>query len=121
MSPLEVICLLHNVGESVSNELVCTRQPLRTEHNRTFIIDLESLKSSEDVKCDDVGRRRNNSYNKYYFMKDDEMQDWIQLEKEDIDIQVDVVTLKRMYFKLQDDEKFRRRIDTAVCKWKLFN
>jgi hypothetical protein len=54
-------------------------------------------------------------------MKDDETRDWIQLEKEDIDIQVDVVTLKRMYFKLQDDEKFRRRIDTAVCKWKLFN
>ena len=114
LSPLEVIRLLNNVGESVSNELVCTCQPLRIEHNRTLIVDLEALKSSEDIKCDDVGRWRNNSCNKYYFQKHDN--DWIQQENRDFCTEDDIVTLKRAYFKLQDDVKFRRRIDTVFCK-----
>ena len=115
LSPLEVIRLLNNVGETVSNEFICTRQPLRIEHNGTFIVDLESLKSSEDIKCDDVGRWRNNSCNKYYFQKHDN--DWIQQENRDFCTDDDTVTLKRAYFKLQDDVKFRRRIDTLFCKW----
>ena len=114
LSPLEVVCLLNNVGESISNELICTRQPLRIEHNRTFIIDLESLKSSEDIKCDDVGRWRNNSCNNYYFQKHDN--DWIQQENKDLCTEDDTIMLKHAYFKLQDDVKFRRRIDTVFCK-----
>ena len=82
LAPLEVVCLLNNVGESVSNELICTRQPLRTEYNRTFIVDLESLKSSEYIKCDNVGHWRNNSCNKYHFQKHDN--DWIQQENKDL-------------------------------------
>ncbi len=54
------------------NELIiCTCQLLWIEHNRTFIVHLESLKSSKDIKCDDVGCWRNNSCNKYYFQKHD--------------------------------------------------
>ena len=47
-----------------------------------FIVDLESLKSSEYIKCNNVGHWRNNSCNKYHFQKHDN--NWIQQENKDL-------------------------------------
>ena len=42
-------------------------QPLRVEHHRSFVVDLEALRSVSDVKCDNMGSWRNNSSDKFYF------------------------------------------------------
>ena len=116
LSPVEVMNILFNVGRSVSTQFVCTHQPLHVEHNRTFVVDLESLKSHEDVKCDDIGSWKNQSQNKFCFTKDENK--WLLMEKKDEEIsKLEFMTLKRQYFSLQgDEEDFRRRIDIVTSK-----
>lgn len=114
LSPHEVIHLLYDIGKSVSTEQVCTQQPLRVEHHRTFIVDLESLKSQKDIRCDDIGSWRNNSSNKYNFVRNGD--DWVQIEKREA--KGEMVTLKREYYKLVDDEcDLRKRLDTIIRKY----
>lgn len=99
-----------------STAIVCTRQPLRVQHHATFIVDLESLKSREDIKCDDCGSWRSNSNTKYQFTK--KYNAWFQIEKDESQKEGESLTLKRDYFVLRGDTDFRRRIDTIICKLK---
>jgi hypothetical protein len=39
------------------------------EHNRLFLVDLNALKSKNDIKCDESGCWINNSCNKFKFVK----------------------------------------------------
>jgi hypothetical protein len=118
LSPSQVMCLLYNIGQpdsSVPSALVCSHQPLRVEHNVSFIVDLEALKSKSDVKCDDAGSWRNNSNAKFPFTKDgDEL---IQCTNSG-NASNEEILLKREYFGLQDgnDNDFRKRIDTIHCE-----
>lgn len=117
LSPQEVVNFLFGVGKCVPNLLVSSHQPLHVEHNRSFIVDLHSLKSPDDIKCDDCGSWHNLSYNKFEFLRDgDEL---IQYEIQDENLHDDVTgerfTLKRAYFKL--NEIFRKRIDQIHCKY----
>ena len=122
LSPVEVMNVLFNIVSSVSSELVCSQQPLHVEHNRTFIIDLDSLKCKDDVKCDDIGSWKNQSYNKFLFTK--QKNDWVLVDKKIVSevSENKIVPMKRHYFTLQGDENnedFKRRIDTVVSKFSL--
>lgn len=120
LSPVEVINVLFNIGSSVSSELVCSQLPLHVEHNRTFIVDLGSLKCQDDVKCDDVGSWKNQSYNKFLLTK--QKNDWVLVDKKIVGEfpENEIVSIKRHYFTLQGDENnedFKRRIDTVISKF----
>ena len=53
LKPLEVMELL--VGnKKLFPSKVCTSQPLQVEHHCTFVVDMNSLASSKDIKCDDM-------------------------------------------------------------------
>lgn len=120
LSPVEVMNVLFNIGSSVNSNLVCSQQPLHVQHNRTFIVDLLSLKCKDDVKCDDIGSWKNQSYNKFLFRKN--KNDWVFVDKK-MDREVpanEIVSMKRHYFTLQGDENnesFKRRIDTVTSKF----
>ena len=109
--------VLFSTDTSVSSELVCAHQPLHVPHNRTFIVNLDLLKCQEDIKCDDIGNWKNQSYNKNDLVlltrnQDDESRN----QKNQI---AEIVTLKRQYFFLQGDrdkQDFRRRIDLVTSK-----
>ena len=85
------------------------------EHG-TFIVNLPSLKSTTDVKCDDNGIWNNNSNDKFFFDVN-----WAD------DLTVDVsraekggqkrAMLKREYYTLKHDNDFRKRIDFMYRKY----
>ena len=59
--------MLFGVGKLVPSLLVCNRQPINVDHNRLFLVDLNTLKSKNDIKCNDSGSWINNSCHKYQF------------------------------------------------------
>ena len=65
LSPGETVGLLTDRGAFHLSK-VSHRQPLQVQHHRTFIVDLTSLQSPEDVKCD-MGSWRNKSSSKFTF------------------------------------------------------
>ena len=69
LSPAEVVALLLNINITDSSVPVCAHQPMRVTENKSFIVDLNSLKSNDDVKCDDSGCWRNNSSTKFTFSR----------------------------------------------------
>ena len=99
--------MLFGVGKLVPSLLVCNRQPINVEHNRLFLVDLNTLKSKNDIKCNDSGLWINNSCNKYPFVKYED--NWTQCNHGGCESQK--IKLKRMYFRLKIDGDFRRRID----------
>ena len=114
LRPVEVVALL--MGSSIENERICSMQPLKVERHRSFLVDLEALRSVNDVKCDDMGSRRNDSSDKFYFEIDaDEDGDSIvkMVDKTSSESE-NVVALKREYYSLNDGihNDMRRRIDT---------
>ncbi len=54
LKPLEVMELLVRDKDFFPSK-VCTSQPLQAEHHCTFVVDMNSLVSSKDIKCDDMG------------------------------------------------------------------
>ncbi len=64
LPPEKTVRLLTENG-GFEHTAVCHIQPLLVEHNRTFIVDLSSLKSPKNIKCDDMGTWRNNSSHKF--------------------------------------------------------
>lgn len=93
-----------------SSSKVCSIQPLEVCHHATFLVDLEALPSTQDIKCDDVGNWRNNSNDKFYFSvewMDDNSALVTAAESSD----PDVATLKREYYMLKHDNDFKKRID----------
>lgn len=93
-----------------SSPKICTIQPLEVYHHATFLVDLEALPSTQDIKCDDVGNWRNNSNDRFYFSlegMDDNSTRVTAAESSD----TDVATLKREYYMLKHDNDFRKRID----------
>ena len=67
--PQEVVDVLFGVSKLVPSLLVCNRQPINVEHNPLFLVDLNTLKSKSDIKCDDSGSWIDNSCNKCQFVK----------------------------------------------------
>ena len=94
--PQEAVDVLFGVGKLVPSLLVCNRQPINVDHNRLFLINLSTLKSKNDIKCDDSGSWINSSCNTQCNHGGSESQK---------------ITLKRTYFCLKSDGDFRRRID----------
>ena len=85
---------------------VCSIQPLEVYHHATFLVDLEALPSTQDIKCDDVGNWRNNSNDKFYFSvewMDDNSAQVTAAESSD----PDVATLKREYYMLKHDNDIK--------------
>ena len=115
-----MIPLLYNIGKpnsSVPSALVCTHQPLRVEHHISFIVDLDSLKSNGDVKCDDAGCWQNNSNSKFGFARVGD--EWILQRNDRAHDSNEKCVLKREYFVLQDgnENDVRKRIDTIIGKY----
>ena len=108
------------MGSSIEKEIICSMQLLRVEHHRSFVVDLEALRSVNDVKCDDMGSWRNNSSDKFYFEIDaDEDGDLsVKMVDETSSESENVVVLKREYYSLNDGihNDMRRRIDTIQSK-----
>ncbi len=118
LGPLAVFKLLRSVGTSLLISVACLQQPAHVENHRTFIVDIETLKSIEDLKFDDVGSWLNNSNKKFYFVVDKEG-DVSQIKVTERNVLNDeVLTLKRVYFCLNDEIKndFRKRIDIIYGK-----
>ena len=90
----------------ISNE----HQPLEVYHHASFLVDLEALPSTQDIKCDDAGNWRNNSNGKFYFSvewMDDNSAQVTAAESSD----PDVATVKREYYMLKHGNDFKKRID----------
>ena len=116
LTPNETVELLLNCEHYVERSKICTAQPLRVQHNCTFIVDLSSLKDTGDVKCDDLGSWKNNSYKKFGFYIEDV--DGYNLPKSVTagkDSKDPEYALRREYFQLCKD--FRKRIDTVISKY----
>ena len=56
LPPQEVVDVLFGVGELVPSLLVCNRQPINLKHNHLFLVDINTLKSKNDIKWDDSVR-----------------------------------------------------------------
>ena len=109
MKPKMVVSTLLQKGLTSSSK-VCSIQPLEVYHHATFVVDLEALPSTQDIKCDDVGIWRNNSNDKFYFnlewMNDDAVVTAAELGDPN------VAMLNREYHMLKHDKDFKKRIDT---------
>ena len=99
--------MLFCFGKLVPTLLVFNCQPINVEHNRLFLVDLNTLKLKNDIKSDDSGSWINNSCNKYQFVKYED--NWTQCNHGGCESQK--LTFKRTYFRLKSDGDFRRRID----------
>ncbi len=98
---------------------VCTSQPLHVEHHRTFIVDLDSLKNTDDVKCDDMGGWKNNSSHKFPFkVRKSENDERLLVSPTNDKSDQNNVILKREYFSLRHDtfDDVMKRIDTILRK-----
>lgn len=82
-----------------SSSKVCSIQPLEVYHHATFLVDLEALPSTQDLKCDDVGNWRSNSNDKFYFSVEWMDDNFAQVTAAKSSYP-DVVTLKRQYYML---------------------
>ena len=103
--------------DTIPSVKVCTTQPLHVSEHGTFIINLSSLKSTSDVKCDDIGVWNNNSNDKFYFhlnVADDLTIEVTQAVEKDGSR---CAVLKREYYTLKHDKDFRKRIDLLYCKY----
>lgn len=111
LGPLTVVKLLRSVGTLLPISVACIQQPIHVEHHRTFIVDIEALKSIEDLKCDDCGCWLNNSNKKFCFVVDKGGNVFKDVSKETNGPAA--VTLKREYFCLKDGilNDFRKKID----------
>lgn len=120
MGPLETMKVLLNPDI----EYVCAQVPLRVQKNATFIVDLGSLGSVGDVKCDDVGSWRNNNNVKFPMALSNEVDTAgraatsarVLSGEETIDEEERKVILKREYYRINHDvySDFRKRIDTFI-------
>ena len=123
LRPVEVVALL--MASSVSSEKVCSMQPVRVEHHRSFVVDLQALRSVNDVKCDDTGSWRNNSSDKFYFeiVVDDDGDLILEMVDKTFFGGENVVALKREYYSLNDGihNDMRRRIDTIESKCNIYH
>ena len=118
LSPVDVIDVLYNVEHSVDPSRICHRQPIGVERHCSFIVDLHSLKSCDDIKCDDVGSWQNNSCNKFQFVHRNGAFELVDKKRPSESGMKEISTLKRSYYSLKDDGgDFRRRIDTIHCKY----
>ena len=123
LSPERTVRLLMDDGALVLSK-VCRKQPLLVEHHCTFVVDISSLTSQKDIKCDDMGAWRNNSSHKYAFSiefeEDGKVGNIEAVSKNSLDRSI---TLKREYFQLKHDihDDVRKRIDTIVGKFNSFN
>lgn len=110
--------LLMNDGDLVLSK-VCHEQPLLVEHHCTFIVDISSLPSQKDIKCNGMGAWRNNSSHKYAFSiefgENGKVGNIAAVNKISSDPSI---TLNFNYFQLKHDiyDDVRKRIDTIVGK-----
>ncbi len=77
-------------------------QPLRVEHHRSFIVDLQALRTIKDIKCDDMGRWKNNSSDKFYFRIETDDDGALSVNMVDQNCSGNVAVLKREYYSLND-------------------
>lgn len=95
---------------------VCTSQPLQVEHHCTFVVDMNSLMNSKDIKCDDMGVWANNGCHKFPFNVLSNESSVSVFPSSDKDS--NSVLLKREYFTLKHDsyDDVRKRIDVIIRK-----
>ena len=114
LSPAEVVALLLNINTKDSSVPVCAQKPTKVTGNVSFIIDLRSLTSKDDVKYDESGSWRNNSCTKFKFARVED--EWVQQTRKK-DLHKETISLKREYFALNGKYNLRRRIDTITSKY----
>ena len=105
LKPDEVADILLEEWDFLPNK-VCTCQSLQIQHHCSFIVDLNSIKDSQDMKCDDLGVWKNNSSNKFT-----------------MDVSAnEAIVLKREYFSLKDKihDDVRKRIDTILREYNIY-
>ena len=115
LKPVEVAALLFG-KDTVPSVKVCTIQPLNVSEHGMFVVNLPSLKSTADIKCDDIGVWNNNSNDKFFFnvsWTDDLTLDISRAEKGG----QKQAMLKREYYTLKHDNDFRKRIDFMYRKY----
>ena len=123
LSPEQTVDLLINDGALVLSK-VCHKQPLLVEHHCTFVVDISSLASPKDIKCDDMGAWRNNSSHKYAFsIEYDENGKVGNIGAVSNNRSNRFIALKREYFQLKHDlhDDVRKRIDTIVGMFNTVN
>ena len=123
LRPAEVVTLL--MASSVSSKKVCSMQPLRVEPHRSFVVDLQALRSVNDVKCDDMGSWQNNSANKFYFEidVDDDGDLILEMVNKTFFGGENVVAFEAGVYSLNDGihNDIRRRIDTIESKCNIYH
>ena len=116
LSPEDVTSLLMGVD---NESKVCKVPPTAIANNVTFLVDLQGLKSENDVKCDDMGHWRNNSNKKFTFYVEwtDDFEAKIHTSQNSSG-ERQQVTLKREYYRLNNigEDDLRKRIDWIYRK-----
>ena len=112
---IEVIKLLCNVEDTVNPSIICHQQPVGVNRHCSFLVDLDSQKSHDDIKCDYVGSWGNLSSNRSCFVNSDEELKIVSRKCGKFPRSTNVSNLKRTYYMLEDGiGDFRRRIDTML-------
>ncbi len=97
-SPKKTVELLLNCETFVDKSQICSAQPLRVQHNSTFIVDLSHWKDMIDVKCDDLGSWKNNGSKTFSIhLEDEDGYLFVKPESDSDDIENKYV-LRREYF-----------------------
>ena len=116
LSPEHVTSLLMGVD---NESKVCKVPPTAIANNVTFLVDLQGLKSENDVKCDDMGHWRNNSNKKFTFYVEwtDDFEAKIHTSQNSSE-ERQQVTLKRECYRLNNigEDDLRKRIDWIYRK-----
>ena len=118
-SPKDTVELLMNCETYVDRSQICSAQPLRVQHNCTFIVDLGKLKDTGDIKCDDLGSWKNNGSKQFSFHLEDEGGYLFAKSVCDSDDEENKFILRREYYQLRNPTTtdFRKRIDIIISKY----
>ena len=111
--------MLINDGALVLSK-VCHKQPSLVEHHCTFVVDISSLASPKDIKCDDMGAWRNNSSHSIEYEENGKVGNIAAVSNNRSNRSI---TLKREYFQLKHDlhDDVRKRIVTIVGMFNTVN
>lgn len=112
ISPLEI---LEELLKPRNNGTTCSAVPRNISHNVCFMVDVDSLKSSNDWKSDDMGVWKNNGVQ--YFRMGMENDAVFQIDEDDVlEDGINHYIIKRTYYKNKSSPDLRKIVSILQGK-----
>ena len=112
ISPLEI---LEELLKPRNNGTTCSAVPSNISHNVCFMVDVDSLKSCNDWKSDDMGVWKNNGVQ--YFRMGMENDAVFQIDKNDVLADgINHYVIKRTYYKNKSSPDLRKIVSILLGK-----